>query len=79
MGELADNKFLWVIPFSVGKRMCLGARLAEVEVVAMFARFLQDYKIGFAPDSPEPVPIFKMGMIEPDPSPKYVFTPLERS
>ena len=78
MGELADNKFLWVIPFSVGKRMCLGARLAEVEVVAMFSRFLQDYEIAFAPDSPEPVPVFKMGMIEPDPSPKYVFTPISR-
>ena len=35
-------------------------------------------EIAFAPDSPEPVPVFKMGMIEPDPSPKYVFTPISR-
>ena len=73
MGELSDHKFLWVVPFSIGKRMCLGARLAEVEVVSMFARFLQDYNIELLSNSPAPVPVFKMGMIEPNPSPVYNF------
>ncbi len=41
MGHVSNHKFLEVVPFSVGKRMCLGARLAEVEIVAFFARVIQ--------------------------------------
>ena len=78
MGKLAEHRFLDVVPFSIGKRMCLGARLAEAEVVSMFSRFLQDYEIELAPGSPDPIPVFKMGMIEPDPSPHYVFKPLPK-
>ena len=57
--------------------MCMGARLAQVEVVAMFARFLQDYEIVLRDGSPSPVAVFKMGMIEPSPSPTYEFRPCD--
>ena len=73
--EIAEHAYLWIVPFGVGKRMCLGARLAEAEVIAMMARFVQDYEITLAEDSPTPNAVFKMGMIEPWPSPKYVFKP----
>ena len=75
---VADHSYLWIVPFGVGKRMCMGARLAQVEVVAMFARFLQDYEIVLREDSPSPTPVFKMGMIEPNPSPTYEFWSLSR-
>jgi cytochrome P450 len=74
---VADHSYLWIVPFGVGKRMCMGARLAQVEVVAMFARFLQDYEIVLREDSPTPTPVFKMGMIEPSPSPTYEFRALD--
>jgi D-lactate dehydrogenase (cytochrome) len=79
MGDVAKHPYLWIVPFGVGKRMCLGARLAEAEVVAMLARFVQDYHIELRPDSPVPVPVFKMGMIEPFPSPTYNFTPVSKA
>ena len=63
-----------MVLFSVGKRMCLGARLAEVEIVAFFARVIQDYDVTLEnSNAPPPVPTAKMGMIEPHPSPKYIF------
>ena len=74
--EVSKHPYLWIVPFGVGKRMCLGARLAEAEVVAMLARFVQDYSFELSPNSPTPVPVFKMGMIEPSPSPQYIFTPI---
>lgn len=76
MHAVAEHAYLWIVPFGVGKRMCMGARLAQVEVVSMFARVLQDYRIELEEGSPEPVPVFKMGMIEPSPSPRYRIVPL---
>ena len=73
--EISEHPFLWIVPFGIGKRMCMGARLAQIEVAAIFVRFLQDWEIKLDPSSPEPIPTFKMGMIEPNPSPKYLFTP----
>jgi len=42
-----------IIPFSIGPRMCLGARVAEVEIMALTAGILQKYEIQIAP-GPEP-------------------------
>lgn len=76
LGELATSPYLWTIPFSVGKRMCPGARLSELEVLMLFSRLLQTYSVSLKPDSKTPISVFKMGMIEPSPSPTYNCTRL---
>jgi cytochrome P450 len=73
VSEVAQHPYLNIAPFGVGKRMCMGARLAQVEIHSMFSRILQDYYVKLADDSPVPIPTFNMGMISCDPSPKYVF------
>ena len=73
VSDVAQHPYLNIAPFGVGKRMCMGARLAQVEIHSMFSRILQDYTVRLAQDSPVPIPTFNMGMISCDPSPKYVF------
>lgn len=66
------NPYL-VMPFSRGKRMCLGARVAEFEIYSLFARLLQDYHVVM--DGDDPSRAIEKLIIRPEPSPSYLFTP----
>lgn len=46
--ELLDHRLL-SNPFSGGARMCLGARVAQLEILAFAARFFQDWEIELQP------------------------------
>ena len=54
VAELLDHKLLST-PFSFGSRMCLGGRLAEMEIKSLVARIVQDYEFVLAEDSPKTV------------------------
>jgi cytochrome P450 len=45
----ADGKLRKIdefVPFSVGRRVCLGETLAKTELFLFFANFLQRYEVG---------------------------------
>lgn len=66
--------------FSLGARMCLGARIAAAEQITLMSRLLQDYEITLQPDSPIP-DIHRLPTAEiwkPKPTPKFQFTPLDK-
>jgi cytochrome P450 family 12 len=67
--EILDHRLL-ATPFSFGPRMCLGGRLAELEIKTLFARLVQDYEFTIAPDSPE-VKVHEFLFLTPLPSPKF--------
>ena len=71
--NISEHPYLWVVPFSLGKRMCMGARLATVECVSFFSRVLQDYTFELK-DNDTPTATFNMGMVSPsNPSPRFKF------
>merc|ERR1712232_975208 len=43
-----DHRLL-ATPFSAGARMCLGARAANLEIMALAARLVQDYRLELEP------------------------------
>ena len=62
---------LFATPFGSGARMCLGARVAEVEIMAAMARLVQDWK--FELDPPTQELTTKQGLfIKADPYPKFI-------
>jgi len=63
---------LMVSPFGFGPRMCVGARVAEMEIMALFAVLVQKYRIELAPDSPIPQ-AYSIGSVRPLAFPKYKF------
>mmetsp|Transcript_16231 Transcript_16231/g.15572 ORF Transcript_16231/g.15572 Transcript_16231/m.15572 type:complete len:355 (+) Transcript_16231:85-1149(+) len=67
--EILDHRLL-ATPFSFGPRMCLGGRLAELEIKTLFARLVQDWEFTIAPDSPE-VKVHEFLFLTPLPSPKF--------
>jgi len=74
--SLAHHPYM-IMPFGKGKRMCLGARAAEVEISAIVCRLLQRYRLKLSPDSEVPNLDTSGGIAKPVPSPKYVFEPLQ--
>merc|ERR1711904_405371 len=46
--SLIDHKLLGT-PFSFGARMCLGARLAEVEIMTLLAKFTTKFRFELSP------------------------------
>lgn len=68
--NLHDHPYM-VLPFSIGPRMCLGARIAEVEIMSFMSALIQKYRITIAPDSPVPEQITS-GTSKPSPLPKYI-------
>ena len=69
VAELLDHKLLST-PFSFGSRMCLGGRLAEMEIKSLVARIVQDYEFVLAEDSPKTV-VHEFLFLTPSPAPKY--------
>jgi len=53
------------IPFGIGTRMCLGRRIAELELHLLLARIVQQFEIRYPPDA-EDVEPFVRGLTIPD-------------
>ncbi|KAJ7340048.1 hypothetical protein OS493_002771 [Desmophyllum pertusum] len=53
------------IPFGFGTRMCLGRRIAELELHLLLARIVQQFEISYPPDAEEVEP-FMRGVTIPD-------------
>jgi len=63
-----------MVPFGVGPRMCLGARVAEVELHALTARVIQDWSLSLPSNSPKWRMAAFRGVMEPHPMPDITFT-----
>eukprot|EP00475_Leptophrys_vorax_P028198 TRINITY_DN406_c0_g1_i1.p1 TRINITY_DN406_c0_g1~~TRINITY_DN406_c0_g1_i1.p1 ORF type:complete len:592 (-),score=132.84 TRINITY_DN406_c0_g1_i1:22-1797(-) len=60
--------------FSFGPRMCLGARIAQLEIMAIVTRLIQDYKLEMA-DPNAKFRVISTLFNEPDPFPRFKLTP----
>ena len=67
--EILDHKLLSA-PFSFGSRMCLGSRLAELEIKVLIARIVQDWEFTMAADSPK-VGVREFLFMQAFPEPKF--------
>ena len=47
------------IPFGFGTRMCLGRRIAELELHLLLARIVQQFEISYPPDAEEVEPLMR--------------------
>jgi len=59
-------------PFSFGARMCIGARLAEVEMLSAVAHLVRQFSFRLDPPDQQFVPV-PVGNIRPQPCPSVVF------
>lgn len=72
--EIIDHPLIRA-PFSAGARMCPGSRVANLEVMGLLARIVQDYKIEAVDvSSIEEVPGFQGVTIQPQNMPKLKLT-----
>jgi cytochrome P450 len=63
-------------PFSVGPRMCVGARLAQNEIHSVVTKLVQNFHITLdPPDQPETVAVTRLVMT-PEPMPRIRFDPI---
>ena len=67
--EILDHRLL-SSPFSFGPRMCLGARLAELEIKVLIARLVQDWEISIPAGAP-PIGMKEYLFLSPFPEPKF--------
>jgi cytochrome P450 len=63
-------------PFSVGPRMCVGARVAQNEINSFVTRICQDFKMTLDPPQQDVKSVSKLVMT-PDPSPRIKFEPVK--
>jgi len=70
--EVLDHGLL-AKPFSHGSRMCIGARVAELELKMAISKLVLDWKISLDPNSP-PYLIVQQTLLSPSPFPKFVVT-----
>lgn len=68
--EILDHRLI-ATPFSFGPRMCIGGRLAEVEILTAVCRLVQDYEFSLADNHP-PVTRKERLMLMPTHSPSFV-------
>jgi cytochrome P450 len=68
--EILDHRLI-ATPFSFGPRMCIGGRLAEVEIMTAVCRLVQDYEFKLTDDHP-PVTRKERLMLMPSESPNFV-------
>eukprot|EP01006_Ploeotia_vitrea_P046748 TRINITY_DN67058_c8_g1_i1.p1 TRINITY_DN67058_c8_g1~~TRINITY_DN67058_c8_g1_i1.p1 ORF type:complete len:498 (-),score=39.05 TRINITY_DN67058_c8_g1_i1:676-2052(-) len=67
---------LAALNFGRGVRMCPGARVAKVEIVAALGTLLREFRITPVEDYEHPQPT-SFGVVMPMPPPKLIFTPLQ--
>eukprot|EP00441_Pelagodinium_beii_P042931 CAMPEP_0197638018 /NCGR_PEP_ID=MMETSP1338-20131121/13057_1 /TAXON_ID=43686 ORGANISM="Pelagodinium beii, Strain RCC1491" /NCGR_SAMPLE_ID=MMETSP1338 /ASSEMBLY_ACC=CAM_ASM_000754 /LENGTH=511 /DNA_ID=CAMNT_0043210523 /DNA_START=91 /DNA_END=1626 /DNA_ORIENTATION=- len=72
--SILDHKLLGT-PFSFGARMCLGARLADVEIMTLLSKFTSKFKFELT-DKNQTWSKTLRTMSIPDPIPQVTFTPL---
>ena len=53
------------LPFGFGRRMCIGRRIAELELHLLLARIVQQFEISYPPDADDVEPFFR-GLMIPD-------------
>ena len=53
------------LPFGFGRRMCIGRRIAELELHLLLARIVQQFEIRYPPDADDVEPFFR-GLMIPD-------------
>jgi cytochrome P450 len=70
--EVVDHAMI-PMEFSFGPRMCLGARIAQYEIMSLLTRIIQDYKIELA-DQPETIKVKSSMLNLPHPFPKFRFS-----
>merc|ERR1712232_1178411 len=71
--EVLDHRLL-ASPFGAGARMCLGHKLAEIEIAVATARLFQDWKVTL--DPPNQQWNLKQGLfVKADPFPNFLITP----
>lgn len=70
--EALDHRLLST-PFSAGARMCLGARVAHLELLALTSRLIQDWEISLEPGQSFYTRQFLM--MKADPFPKFIVRP----
>jgi len=62
-----------ILPFGIGPRMCIGARVAEMEIFALVSSLIQKYNLEIEGPEPEQyTPLFA----QPSPVPTYKFNKL---
>jgi len=61
------------IPFGIGARMCLGARLAEAELTNLLAAIVQKYRIKLSKDSEVDINKINLGIRRPMDNPRFIF------
>lgn len=69
--SILDHKFLGN-PFGFGARMCLGARLADMEIMTLMSKFVANFDFEVLPGQTWDVKMTTMNV--PDPMPKLKFT-----
>ena len=70
--SLLDHKFLGT-PFGFGARMCLGARLADMEIMTLMAKFVANFELELPPGQSWDEKMVTMK--SPDPIPRVNFIP----
>jgi cytochrome P450 len=70
--EVVDHPMI-PMEFSFGPRMCLGARIAQYELMSLLTRLIQDYKIELA-DRSQPITARSSLLNLPHPFPKFKFS-----
>jgi len=72
--EVLDHR-LMSQPFSFGPRMCIGARVAQVEMNLVLARFVRDYRFTLDPEGQQWGVVFDGFFPGPSPAPTFKFEP----
>lgn len=68
--EVIDDKLL-ATPFSFGARMCLGGRVADLELSVAIARLVRDWRISLPKDQPDWINVQTL-LTGPCPFPAFV-------
>ncbi|KAL7751035.1 hypothetical protein RI367_003615 [Sorochytrium milnesiophthora] len=55
------------LPFGFGARMCIGRRIAELEISVFLIQFIRRFKVDLPSDGAEPVPVTRLIMGTKDP------------
>lgn len=78
-GEFVVGRHISYLPFSAGRRVCLGESLAKLELFTFYTRMVRNFKIKKVPDAPLPTLDGNIGITLSPKTFKVVFTPRENN